>query len=338
MQLYLDSYGAFLGVENGMFWFKPKHSEGRAIACQRINCIFLTKGVRISSDAILLALSHNIPMVFTDQMGRSQGYLWSGQYGSISTVRKKQARFADHPLGMDWVRDQLLQRAKNQLTTLELLQEQPYARKDKQGQSDFVKDQKSLSKLIQRWEKLPISPRANLKELAASFRGWEGGASRTYFQAFARVLPEKWGFAGRMRRPAYDPFNALLNYLYGMLYPLVELSLIKAGLDPYMGVLHTDRYNRPTLVFDCIEIYRHWAEWTALQLVFEKGLDPQQHFEERSIREGIRLAPSGKKKVIAAMLGHLEERTIYQGQKRKRKTQIDLGLQSLASYLKTLDF
>lgn len=88
MQLYLDSYGAFLGVENGMFWFKPKHSEGRAIACQRINCIFLTKGVRISSDAILLALSHNIPMVFTDQLGRSQGYLWSGQYGSISTVRK----------------------------------------------------------------------------------------------------------------------------------------------------------------------------------------------------------------------------------------------------------
>jgi CRISPR-associated protein Cas1 len=57
-------------------------------------------------------------------------------------------------------------------------------------------------------------------------------------------------FTSRQKRPAYDPFNVLLNYLYGMLYTAVHLSLLKSGLDPYMGILHADRYGAtPTLVF-----------------------------------------------------------------------------------------
>ncbi|MCB9349590.1 MAG: CRISPR-associated endonuclease Cas1 [Lewinellaceae bacterium] len=35
-------------------------------------------------------------------------------------------------------------------------------------------------------------------------------------------------------------------------------------------MLHADEYNRPTLVFDMIEPYRHWAEWIASQAVHRK--------------------------------------------------------------------
>jgi CRISPR-associated protein Cas1 len=57
VQIYLDSYGAYLGVENGMFWLKPKHNPGRHLAVPKVKCIFVTKGVQVSSDAMLLALS-----------------------------------------------------------------------------------------------------------------------------------------------------------------------------------------------------------------------------------------------------------------------------------------
>lgn len=56
--------------------------------------------------------------------------------------------------------------------------------------------------------------------------------------------------------PAFDAFNSLLNYLYGMLYVMVEMALVKAGIDPYMGILHADEYQKITMVYDCIEPYR----------------------------------------------------------------------------------
>ena len=50
-----------------------------------------------------------------------------------------------------------------------------------------------------------------------------------------------------------DVANALLNYGYGLLYGKVESGLIKAGIDPYICVLHRDEYNRPVLVYNIIE-------------------------------------------------------------------------------------
>ena len=71
---------------------------------------------------------------------------------------------------------------------------------------------------------------------------------------------------GRSRNPAKDEFNCLLNYAYGVLYGLVERACLLAGLDPYIGFVHTDHYNKPSLVFDLIENYRIWADETVVQL------------------------------------------------------------------------
>ncbi len=61
-----------------------------------------------------------------------------------------------------------------------------------------------------------------------------------------------------------DPFNACLNYCYGILYSLVEKACILSGLDPYVGFLHTDNYNKKSLVFDLIELFRIYGEQTAI--------------------------------------------------------------------------
>ena len=96
--------------------------------------------------------------------------------------------------------------------------------------------------------------------------GFEGTAGRSYFQCLSALLPEKYQFKGRFRRPAKDPFNACLNYCYGILYSLVEKGCILSGLDPYVGFLHTDNYNKKSLVFDLIEPFRIYGEQTAIYL------------------------------------------------------------------------
>lgn len=126
MQLYIDSYGAFLGVKDEMFWVKPIETEGKRIAVRKISSILLSPSTRVSTDALFLALKNSISVLLLDKIGRAKGLVWSGQYGSISTIRKHQALFAQHVQGMLWIRDLLLQKIKNQQNLLKQLYEEKH--------------------------------------------------------------------------------------------------------------------------------------------------------------------------------------------------------------------
>src|SRR5699024_8119722 len=110
----------------------------------------------------------------------------------------------------------------------------------------------------------------------------------------------------RDRMPAKDPFNALLNYAYGMLYSKVEGALIKAGIDPYMGVFHRDDYNRPALVFDVIENYRTWMDYVVFQLAKEEAI-PLEAFEKQENTGAILLLPLAKRILIQSVNDFLGE-------------------------------
>ena len=327
MQVYLDSYGAFLGVRNGMFYIKPRHGEGQTLPLRKVKAIFLCRGVRVSTDALELAICSGIPVLLTDGIGRPLGQVWSGQFGSIATIRKNQALFSLSLPGLYYVAGLLRRRAEGQLKMLARLQEQYRLQLD--GWSRGVE---VIQGIIERHKK--VKELQDKEALKQTLRGWEGTATRHYFQLLASAMPPAYAFNGRSKRPAYDPFNALLNYLYGMLYPMVELAQMKAGLDPYNGILHADEYNRPTLVFDMIEPYRHWAEWIAAKLCIE-GLLPGDAFED-SEREGYWLARPGKSVVIDSFLQYLDEKVTQQGQLRRRATHIDLDALRLAGVLREM--
>ena len=55
-------------------------------------------------------------------------------------------------------------------------------------------------------------------------------------------LDEKWNFTGRSGRSAQDPVNPMLNYGYAVVESEIWKSIYLAGLDPYCGFLHSDRY------------------------------------------------------------------------------------------------
>jgi CRISPR-associated protein Cas1 len=87
--------------------------------------------------------------------------------------------------------------------------------------------------------------------------GIEGVAARDYFAALPHLVPAKeWSAAGRNRRPATDPVNCLLSFLYGMLRVAVHGALEHVGLDPYIGFLHRVRPGKPALALDMMEEFR----------------------------------------------------------------------------------
>ena len=86
--------------------------------------------------------------------------------------------------------------------------------------------------------------------------GHEGHAAAKYWSSFAKLIPEDFAFPGRHTRHATDPVNSAINYVYGALYGEVWRAVVRAGLDPYFGILHGTDRDQGSLVFDLIEEYR----------------------------------------------------------------------------------
>jgi len=81
----------------------------------------------------------------------------------------------------------------------------------------------------------------------------------------ARTSPLKQG--GSSPRIAADPVNALLNYSYSLAEAECRLAIQALGLDPGLGVVHTDKKNRDSLALDLLEPSRPVAEQHVLQLL-----------------------------------------------------------------------
>lgn len=102
---------------------------------------------------------------------------------------------------------------------------------------------------------------AERAQSAPRLLGIEGVAARRYFGAFTGLLSPAatlagFDFTGRNRRPPRDPVNALLSFGYSLLVRDVTASVIRVGLDPYVGLFHRPRYGRPSLALDLAEEFR----------------------------------------------------------------------------------
>ena len=86
--------------------------------------------------------------------------------------------------------------------------------------------------------------------------GYEGIASRYYFQILSDMVEEEFKFNGRSRRPPKDPFNSMLSLGYTLLMYELYGEIENRGLNPYVGFLHQDRENHPTLASDMMEEWR----------------------------------------------------------------------------------
>jgi CRISPR-associated protein Cas1 len=196
------------------------------------------------------------------------------------------------------------------------------------NQLEFIKDLKKhrsqmsefLDDKISRMQNLLLSLKGleadKIEEIADSVRGLEGTCGRMYFETINYVLPEQYMFNGRSMRPAKDPFNAFINYGFGILYTRIEKSLMIAGLDPYVGFMHRDDYNQKSMVFDFIEPYRIFVETAVFRLFAAKKVN-KAHTDE--ITNGVTLNKEGKELLVTALNNYMESETIrYKGRNQTR--------------------
>ncbi len=123
--------------------------------------------------------------------------------------------------------------------------------------------------------------RLNSVNSIEQLRGIEGSCSVLYFKLLNSILPEEFKFKNRNRRPPLDRFNSLINFTYSLLEHELFSALNVAGLDPYIGYLHSPEYGRPSLVFDIMEEFRpSFADAFSLMLVNKNIIKPDDFHKE----------------------------------------------------------
>jgi CRISPR-associated endonuclease Cas1 len=141
----------------------------------------------------------------------------------------------------------------------------------------------------------------------ATLVGAEAQAANAYWGAWANVpiviggrdadqLPDHWRTFGQRHsllsngpRQACNPANAILNYLYALLEAETTLACHAVGLDPTIGIFHTDQRNRASLALDAMEAVRPVVDGYVLALLTQRTLSRRDFAETR--QGACRLAP-----------------------------------------------
>lgn len=322
MELILNTYGVSLNRDNEGFVITT--SDGKQqIPAVGIDSIQISRGAQITSDAVILAIEKEIEVIFMDRSGEPIGRIWSPRYGSISTIRKGQLNFVYSHEAVEWIKEIVCQKIENQQALMLLF----YPTNQQE-----MSTEKNIARLEDYRNKIRVLDGDIVHDIAPMLRGWEGQASRIYFNTINEFLPECFKFKMRSQHPAMDVANAFLNYGYGILYGKIEGALIKAGVDPYIGVLHRDDYNRPVLVYDIIELYRIWVDYVVYTLLVQNIITDEFY----SIREdgSYWLEALGRRIIIQSLNDYLDEVITLKGVSRSRLTQLTLYVQSLAQQFK----
>lgn len=318
MELILTTYGTYLHRHGEMFVVKVKEQK-QEVSSRKVRSILITTGASLSTDAIQLAMEKNIDIIFLDAVGEPYGRVWHGRPGSTTAIRREQLRMADTERGMRLALGWLLRKIDHQIDFL---------REARQRRSrlsaELTEKINSLLELRQSLNGLS----GDLDTVRGSIMGFEGRAGRTYWEAINLLLPENFQFAARSRNPAQDEFNCLLNYSYGVLYSVVERACILAGLDPYVGFIHTDHYQKKSLVFDLIECYRVWADETVVGLFAARKV--KQDLFDR-LKNGFTLNKEGKKVLMEQFGAYLDEGIRYRNRNIKRRDTVQLDCHRLAN-------
>ena len=324
MQIVLNKYGIEIKVYNDMF--RVIHQkEIHDIPVAKVSSILINKSAKLTSNVMFLAIENEIEIIFISKTGKPEGRVWSPKYGSISNIRKNQLEFSKGIDAVLWIKEILIRKINNQQILLMALQKYDYSNKRMIDTS--------CKRLETSIEKIKQSEANSIQEIASKLRGIEGSASRQYFKTINENLPEIYRFEGRSQHPAFDMFNSMLNYAYGMLYNHVERSLIQAGIDPYLGIMHRNEYNRPVLVYDVIEQYRVWADFVVVDLCMQKVIFPDFFDVENNTWL---LNDSGKRILIQSINDYMEEVIDIGGTSRSRVNHIALDAQKFASKLKIM--
>lgn len=295
--IYIDHYGTFLGKTSARLTISQNGQLKKEIALSRIKSINILKsGISLSSDLIEACSLRGIKLFFLDFKNVAHTSLSSTASHAVANTRRAQFLTIESDYSKEIARALILGKLKNQRATL-----QYFYKYQKNSAKPSIKLEAAIISIKEVIDSLKIVELKNRPDWLNIIMGKEGGVANIYFNAISSDLLNEIDFKNRIGRGADDIVNSALNYGYAILTSFVWQSVINAGLEPFAGVLHTNRPGKPSLVLDIIEEYRAWV-------VDRNIIKIKAHLKEKKS-----LDTQIKKKIIEEINNTMNKKYLYNG-------------------------
>lgn len=248
--LVVSDYGAFLGVHGERLRLSMPEQKGQDAPLMHLQSVqIVTRSASLSSAAIAACCEAGIPIHFVDPVQGHYASLLSSKLTTIVTTRRAQLEVMHQARGVQIGARLAAGKLQSQSANLRYIAK----RQDEKTARELRLVAQDLSASADELLRLKAD---SIDEVRQRLFGIEGSAGRMYWQVLGSLVPAEYEWQGRTTRGASDPVNVLLNYAYGILYGEVQNALAIAGLEPYAGLIHTDRPGKPSLTCDLIEEFR----------------------------------------------------------------------------------
>ncbi len=279
-----DGYGLQLRVQRGRLVVEDgMGSNRRTRELARIErdvrrIVVLADTGTVTLDAVRWCADVGIAIVQLDRDGRLL-LLAGGPGTDDARLRRAQAAAPGSPVGVAIARA---------LLTAKLLGQAQLCRSELGNEQGADNIERASQDLVE-----ADLVRCRDLEARASNNYWASWAASVQCRFAAQeqaCVPRHWGRFGARRSPiqrsatprsAATPINALLNYAYALAEVECRLALLALGLDPGMGIVHTDQKNRDSLALDLLEALRPVVETHVLKLLATRHFRAADFHETR---------------------------------------------------------
>lgn len=286
--LYLIEQGAALHCDGDRMEVRRDDDVLQSVPLVKVEQVIVFGNVQLSTPAIKRLLDRRIEVVFLTQAGRFHGRLVGQTTPHVALRRMQYRRAEDKEWAHGVARAMVGGKLRNQRA---LLQRFRRDRVDPPAELDG-----SIAALQEMIDK---SARTQGR---SALMGAEGFGTKRYFAGLRELFRDAdWGFTARIRRPPTDPVNVLLSLGYSLLLNNVLGMVETAGLDPYLGFLHVDEYNRPSLALDLMEEFRPLlVDSLVLRCCNGGGITPAEFTTTDDPERPILLSDAGKRTFVRA--------------------------------------
>ena len=300
LPLYVQTPGAKLRKEGDRLIVETR-TEKRKVPMISVSQVALFGPVSVTTPALHALMRERIPVSWFSTGGWFLGHTIGTGNGNVA-VREAQYRAAfSERRSLVFARSLVSAKVRNSRT---MLRRNWRAGRGLEGKEEALAGLKRIAR------------RSLHARDPQQLLGLEGEAAAIYFGQFEKMLAASTGdgvgtfsFATRNRRPPTDPVNAMLSLAYALLVRLFSDTLSSTGLDPYLGLYHRPRHNRPALALDLMEPFRPIVSDSCVIQAVNNGEVRQSHFVFNG--PACSLKPRGRKALIAAYERRLEQVTTH---------------------------
>ena len=287
--LYILQNGAYLGMSGDAARVSIKGRLQRAVPFRRLDSVIAAGSISMSSAFLGKCAANNIPVAFAGRGFKIEHVITPDSKSFLEISHLHAGRYYDMSKTEKMVIATEIVRSK--LISCQTLFQKRY--------------RKGSAEIIRRLD--DFIGQAAMVDNPAALNCVEGRAARFYFAQFnSCIIVDDFKFVKR-ERSSPDRLNSLLNIAYSLLFHLANASLRNAGLNPYLGFLHSGSDRFESLAADVSEPFRARIDNFVINSINLQIIKPDDFISDPE--QGMRLKSAPFKRFLDKLEGELHRKS-----------------------------